>query len=145
MAENNPIDNRNVNDRERRANTHNHSPEEESVLAQRAEHRERTGVFFRVHVEEAAGEVLGLPGHEAEEDGEDAVGGGAGAEGQVARRVVAVVAVGAEVAVAVGVEDDDETDEAQRAHARAVDEFVDDEFAGENASAQGVGWAGHYV
>jgi nitrite reductase/ring-hydroxylating ferredoxin subunit len=56
-----------------------------------------------------------------------------------------VVAVGAQVAVAVRVHDDHEADQAECAHAGAVDEFVDYQLLGEDAGAQAVGRACHDV
>ena len=47
-----------------------------------------------------------------------------------------MIAVIAEVAVACAVDDDDEAGEAEGAHARAVDEFVDDELFSEDARAE---------
>jgi GTP cyclohydrolase II len=145
VSENNTVDDRNVNDRERGAEARADSPEQEAVLEQSVEDREGAAVLFRVHVEQAAGQVFGFPRHDAEEDGQDAVSRGAGAEGQGAGVVVAVVAVGAQVAVAVRVHDDHEADQAECAHAGAVDEFVDYQLLGEDAGAQAVGRACHDV
>ena len=145
VSENNLVDNRDVDDGERRADADNDGPKQEAVLEQGVEDGERAGVFFGVHVEQAAGQVLGFPGHDAEQDCQDRVCGGAGAEGEVASWIVAVVAVVAEVAVACAVDDDDEAGEAERAHAGAVYEFVDDELFGEDAGAETVWWSGHDV
>lgn len=145
MPENNTVDDRNVDDRKRSAQTRADSPEEETVLQQSIENRESAVVFLRVHVEQAAGQVLRLPCHDAQQSGQNAVSRGAGAEWQAASLVVAVVAVGAEVAVAVGVDDDDEAGQAQRAHARAVDELVDYQLLCEDAGSQAVGRARHDV
>lgn len=49
-----------------------------------------------------------------------------------------MVAVIAEVAIACAVDDDDEAGETERAHACAVDEFVDDELFGEDTGAETV-------
>jgi hypothetical protein len=145
VSENDLVDDRDVDDRERRADADDDRPEQEAVLEQGVEDGEGAGVFFGVHVEQAAGQVLGFPGHDAEQDGQDGVCCGAGAEGEVAGRVVAVVAVVTKVAVACAVDDDDEAGEAEGAHACTVDEFVDDELFGEDAGAETVRWAGHDV
>ena len=125
VSENDAVDDRNVDYRERSAESRADSPEQEPVLEQRVEDRESAAVIFGVHVEQTAGQMFRFPRHDAEEHGQDAVSRSASAEGQAAGIVVAVVAVGAQVAVAVGVHDDHEADQAERAHAGAVDELVD--------------------
>ena len=145
VSEDDLVDDGDVDDGERRADAGDDGPEQEAVLEQGVEDGEGAGVFFGVHVEQAAGQVLGFPGHDAEEHCEDGVGCGAGAEGEVAGRVVAVVAVVAEVAVAYAVDDDHEAGEAEGAHAGAVDELVDDELFGEDAGAETVRWACHDI
>ena len=132
------VDDGNVDDGERRADAGDDGPEQEAVLEQGVEDGEGAGVFFGVHVEQAAGQVLGFPGHDAEQDCQDRVCRGPRAEGEVAGGVVAMVAVVAEVTVACAVDDDDETGETKRAHASAVDELVDDELFGENTGAEAV-------
>ena len=145
MSENNAIDDRNVNDRERSAETRADSPEQEAVLEQCVENRKSAAVLFRIHVEQAAGQVFGFPRHDAKEYGQDAVSRGAGAEGQGAGVVVAVIAVGTQVAVAVGVHDDHEAEQAERAHAGTVYELVDYQLLCEDAGAQAVGRTCHDV
>ena len=145
VSEDDLVDDRDVDDGERRADAGDDGPEQEAVLEQGVEDGEGAGVFFGVHVEQAAGQVLGFPGHDAEQDCEDGVCCGSSAEGEVASGVVAVVAVVAEVAVACAVDDNDEAGETERAHASAVNELVDDELFGEDAGAETVRWAGHDV
>lgn len=84
VSKNNLVDDRDVDDGKRRANTSDDRPEQEAVLEQGVENGERAGVFFGVHVEQTAGQVLCFPGHDAEQNGQDAVCCGASAEGEVA-------------------------------------------------------------
>lgn len=65
VSENDFVDDGNVDDGERRAEAGDDGPEEEAVLEQRVENGEGAGIFFGVHVEQAAGQVLGFPGHDA--------------------------------------------------------------------------------
>jgi len=145
VPEDNLVDDRDVYDGERCADACDDGPEQEAVLEQGVEDGESARIFFGVHVEQAAGQVLGFPGHDAEQDCQDAVCCAAGAKGEVAGIIVAVVAVVTEVTVAYAIDDDDEAGETERAHACAVDELVDDEFFGEDTRAETVGWSGHHI
>ena len=138
VSEDDLVDDRDVDDGERRADAGDDGPEQEAILEQGVEDGEGAGVFFGVHVEQAAGQVLGFPGHDAEQDCEDGVCCGSSAEGEVASGVVAVVAVVAEVAVACAVDDDDEAGKTERAHASAINELVDDELFGKDTGAETV-------
>ena len=108
VSEDDLVDDRDVDDGERGADACDDSPEQEAVLEQGVEDGESAGVFFRVHVEQAAGQVFGFPSHDAEQDCQDAVCCGASAEGKIAGGVVAVITVVAEIAIACAVDDDDE-------------------------------------
>lgn len=145
MSEDNLVDDGDVDDGERRAETSHHSPEQEAILEQRVEDRESAGVFLGVHVEQTAVQMLCFPRHKTEEDGQDTVGCATSAEWKVAGRVVAVVAIVAKVAVAYAVNYDYEAYEAESAHAGAVDEFVDDQLFGEYTSAKTVRRAYHDI
>jgi hypothetical protein len=145
VSENDLVDDRDVDDGERGANTCNDGPEQEAILEQRVDDGERTGIFFRIHVEQATGQMFRFPCHDAEQDCQDAVRCGASTEGEVAGRIVAVVAVVPKVAVASAVDYYHEANEAQRAHASAVNEFVDNQLFGEDSGAKAVRRPGHDV
>lgn len=68
VSEDDLVDDGDVDDGKRRAEADDDGPEEEAVLEQSVEDGESAGVFFGVHVEQAAGQVLGFPGHDAEQD-----------------------------------------------------------------------------
>lgn len=68
VSEDDLVDDGDVDDGERRADACDDGPEQEAVLKQGVEDGEGAGVFFGVHVEQAAGQVLGFPGHDAEQD-----------------------------------------------------------------------------
>jgi hypothetical protein len=145
MSENDLVDDGDVDDGERRADTCDDRPEQEAVLEQSVEDGERAGIFLRIHVEQAAGQVLRFPSHDTEQDCQDAVRCGTSAKREVASWVVAMVAVVSEVTITGTVDDYHEADETQGAHASAVDEFVDDQFFGEDSGAETVRWSGHDV
>jgi len=68
VSEDDLVDDGDVDNGERRADAGDDGPEQEAVLEQGVEDGEGAGVFFGVHVEQAAGQVLGFPGHDAEQD-----------------------------------------------------------------------------
>lgn len=148
VLEDNFIDHGQIDQRECQHEARHSSPKEELVSPDGLENRQRAAVLLRVHVEQAAGEVLGLPRGDEQQEREDGVGGCAGAEDDVARVVVARVAAVAERVT--GLRDAAEHDRREHAqadepHGRAVDELVDDELAREHADPQVVRRPLHHV
>lgn len=139
------VDDRDVDDREGREQASQHGEEEEFVLPDGVDDGEGAGLLFGVHVEQAAGQVLRLQGHDREQDGEDAVRRAASAVRQITRLIEALVAVVTQIAIADTVGDDDVGHETEDAHESAVDELVDDELLGEDAGFEAVRRAGHDV
>lgn len=86
-----------------------------------------------LHAEEGPAHVQHLPGEEEREPRQGGKGGGAGAVDGVAGGGVAVVAVGAEVAVAKAEHDEQEGGQAQRGRPQAVGKHVCHELPGEDA------------
>ena len=96
---------------------------------------------FGLHSEKAAAEVYQFPGEEEAEPRHAHERRCSRAEHLVAGSTVAVIAVLAETAVAEAPDHKAEGGEAEGGHPQAVGEGVDEEFVGEDAAFQVLGWA----
>ena len=132
------VDRGDVDDREGDEEAGDDGPEEESVVVDGLENRKRPGPPL-VHVEEAAVEVFHLPGGNEEEEANCREGSSASTVDAVAAGAMVIVAALWEVVISVAggsVIDEHESAEAERSHARSVDELVADQVLGEDAGAK---------
>ena len=89
--------------------------------------------------------MLRLERHDREQDCERRIRSASSSVGQAAGVVVVLVAIVAKISVADTEDDDHVVDQAETAHECSVDEFVDDEFSGEDPGLQRVRLPDHSI
>ena len=142
VGEDDVVDDRHVQDRERQQKP-GHDAEEQEAVAPHVDHPLRREVLGlgaarrarrrRVHVEEAAAHVHHLPGQQQREPGHAHEGRGAGSVHRRAFRGVAAVAAAGQVPLAPAEEHQRERRQAEGCDPDAVHDGVDDDFPGEDS------------
>jgi len=145
VSEDSRVDDRDVDDWERRQHASHDSKEEKSVLPNGVDYGERPRVHLGIHVEQRSLKVLYFPRCDAEQNSQNTIGSSTGAEDDVTAVVVSIVAAMSKLASTWSVSYHDKADQTQGAEESAIDEFVDNETFGEDANLERVGRSSHDV